>query len=127
MGIILSDRGSRDHLWAINYWSWHPVVEVVRLLDILPQETAKNLHTSCCGYGLTEEEAQQVADALETHVLPRIALNDRVLLDGSITKDPDDNVMHTDPATDWKNYSTSLTVLKEFVLFCRSCSGFDVR
>lgn len=126
MGIILADCGSGDHSWAPNYWAWRPIVEVIQLLDILPAQTVENLHEPFCGNGLTEAEARRVADAIEAHVLPGIALHERVLLDGSTTSAPDDFVMHREPNSVWRNYSTSRDALVEFVQFCRTCAGFTV-
>ena len=127
MGIILADLGNRDHSWAPNYWTWRPIVEVIQLLNIVPKETAENLHEPYCGYGLSEAEARQVADAIEARVLPGIAVDQRMLLDGSATSARDDLVMHYEPSSTWRNYSTSRESLVEFVQFCRTCSGFTVQ
>jgi hypothetical protein len=124
MGISLHDLRPDGDSFQVNFWNWHPIVELIRQLRVLPDERAAALHEPFCHNGLTKAEAKLVADALEVHVLPTLRHDERALLDGSRTSEPDDFVFHkVDPA---RNYSTTRAVLERFVAYCRTCSGFEV-
>jgi hypothetical protein len=124
MGISLRDLKQEDHWFQVNFWNWRPIVELIRRLDILPDERAVALHEPFCNNGLTKAEANLVADALEARVLPTLGDHERVLLDGARTSEPDDFVFHR--TEQFKNYSTSRAVLERFITYCRTCSGFEV-
>ncbi len=124
MGISLCDLVDDDHWFNVNFWNWRPIVELVRSLKVIDDDKAKALHEPFCGNGLTASEARHVADALETLVLPKLEEGERVLLDGSTTKEPDDFKFHRVEVE--KNYSISPEVLRKFIAYCRACSGFEV-
>lgn len=124
MGITLLDEKEERPSFSINFWHWRAIVEAVRRLDVLPLEKVDGLHEPFCGNGLTREEALQVADAIEKKLLPALEPEQRVLLHGAITDEPDDGVLHK--AEQERNYSTNRQSLARFAEFCRSCSGFRV-
>jgi hypothetical protein len=124
MGISLKATGSNDQWFEINFWNWRPIVELIRTLDVIPNERVDELHQPYCGYGLSDAEAIAVAAALEAKVLPGLSAQERVLLDGTTTTQPDDYVFHKKEQA--KNYSTTKPVLMEFIQFCRTCKGFTV-
>lgn len=124
MGISLHDLRPDGDTFHVNFWNWRPIVELIRQLRVLPDERVAALHEPFCHNGLTEGEAKLVADALEARVLLTLRDDERVLLDGSRTSEPDDFVFHkVDPA---RNYGTTRGVLERFIAYCRACSGFEV-
>lgn len=124
MGITLLDEKEDAPSFSLNFWHWRAIVEAARRLQVLPAEKIDSLHQPFCGNGLTKDEAQRVADAIEQTLLPVLTSGQRVLLNGETTVGPDDLVFHeSDPG---RNYSTNREVLARFAEFCRSCSGFTV-
>jgi len=124
MSVILFDRGDKDRTYYLNLWHWHTIVEAVRRLKIIPEPRAIDLHVSFIGAGLTGEEAGEVAAALRASIIPTLAHEERLLLDGSKTAAPADGVLdHVDPL---KCYSTDAAALEGFAEFCDSCDGFNV-
>lgn len=124
MGISLRDLKREDHWFHVNFWNWRPLVELIRQLDVIAPDRVTGLHEPFCNNGLTEAEAKLVADALEARVLPTLGDDERVLLDGARTMEPDDFVFHR--TDQFKNYSTSRAVLGQFIAYCRASSGFEV-
>ncbi|WP_438016845.1 hypothetical protein WMF18_39615 [Sorangium sp. So ce315] len=126
MGIILSDLGRRDAAgFHVNFWHWRALVEAIRRLDVLPGTRVDGLHEPFCGNGLTQEESRFAADKLEACLLPTLAEDDRLLLDGRLTRDPDDGTFYKGEDAH-KNYSTNRAVLLAFIRFLRGCGGFEV-
>jgi hypothetical protein len=124
MGISLRSLGNEDHWFEVNFWNWRPIVELIRSLAVIPDERVNELHQPFCNFGLSEAEAIAVAAALEAKVLPGLSGQERVLLDTSTTREPDDYVLHKEEPA--RNYSTTKLVLVEFIQFCRTCKGFVV-
>ena len=38
MGISLRDRQDHEHWCDFNFWTWRPIVEMIRSLQLLPDE-----------------------------------------------------------------------------------------
>lgn len=125
LGMTLFDQKTNAIVFDVNFWHWRAVVEAVRSLGVLPEERVDALHTQFVGE-LTAEEAQTVAAAVRERLLPNLREDERLLLDGRRTTEPDDGVMHYDPAEQHMNYSTDRRVLGEFAKCCESCGGFRV-
>ncbi|WP_437569968.1 hypothetical protein [Sorangium sp. So ce542] len=122
----MNDLGRPDDLgFRVNFWHWRSLVEAIRRLNVLPDTRVADLHEQFCGNGLTQEECRLVADALEAHLLTTLAEGDRLLLDGGVTRDPDDGTLYKGEDAH-RNYSTNRTVLLTFIRFLRECSGFEV-
>ena len=126
MGVSLFDRTTNGIVFDVNFWHYRAIVEAIRSLGVLPDEKVDTLHESWQDTGLTTEEARLVAEAIRTRLLPTLGEDDRLLLDGQRTTEPDDGVMHYNPAEQHKNYSTNRRVLEEFVKCCETCNGFSV-
>ena len=126
MGVSLFDRTTNGIVCDVNFWHYRAIVEAIRSLGVLPDEKVDTLHESWQDTGLTTEEARLVAEAIRTRLLPTLGEDDRLLLDGQRTTEPDDGVMHYNPAEQHKNYSTNRRVLEEFVKCCETCNGFSV-
>jgi hypothetical protein len=58
--------------------------------------------------------------------LPTLDDDERLLLDGRRTTEPDDGTFYREPAEQHRNYSTDRRVLAEFANCCETCGGFRV-
>jgi hypothetical protein len=112
-------------IFDVNFWHWRAIVEAVRSLGVLAEERVNALHQQFVGE-LTAEEAQAAAAAIRGRLLPTLRDDERLLLDGRRTIEPDDGVMHYEPAEQHKNHSTDRRVLEEFAKCCETCGGFRV-
>ncbi len=124
MSVILFDQTTNEAIFQLNFWHWRAIVEAIRSVDVLPTATVDTLHDSFVGE-LTGDEAHAVAAALRQRLLPTLGDNERLLLDGRRTTEPDDGTLYRGSETD-KNYSTNRKVLTEFVHACERCGGFRV-
>jgi hypothetical protein len=122
----LFDRKTNDIVFDVNFWHYRAIVEAIRSLRVLPDATVDALHESWQDTGLTAAEARLVAAAIRSQLLPALADDERLLLDGRQTTEPDDDTMHYNPDDQHKNYSTSRRVLEEFAACCETCNGFSV-
>lgn len=127
MAVILVPASGEDIM--INWMTWRPTVALLVRAAILPTgEREERCLANGCGGHLSEAEALQAADYLET-VVAKMQPGERLLSDGSTTSQPKD---YTVPISEWdKNemnnrYSADYKVLKEFAEFCRRSGGFDV-
>lgn len=125
MGVVLFDLSGDDHSFSVNFWHWHAIVEAIRAAGALPAERVDALHRPFVGL-LRQSEARAVAAALRTKILPSLSYDERLLLDGRRTTEPDDGKMHLIPEDLHRNYSTDRATLEEFAAFCRECDGFRV-
>ena len=125
MGVVLSDLGDGDHLFSVNFWHWRAIVEAVRTADVLPDERVDALHQPFVGE-LTQSEARSVGAAIRKKILPTRSNDERLMLDGRRTTEPDDGTFHRTPEGQHPNYSTDQPTLAEFAEFCRGCEGFRI-
>lgn len=125
MGVTLFDLAADEVIFDVNFWHWRAIVEAIRSLDVLPTVTVDALHEPFMGE-LTEGDARIVAEAISTRLLPTLANDERLLLDGKRTTEPDDGTFHREPAEQHRNYSTDRAVLAKFADCCATCSGFRV-
>jgi hypothetical protein len=123
--MTLFDQKTDAIVFDVNFWHWRAIVAAIRSLGVLPEQRVDALHEQFVG-ALTVEEARAVAAAIRERVLPTLRENERLLLDGRRTTEPDDGTLYRDPAEQHKNYSTDRRVLEEFAKCCESCGGFRV-
>jgi hypothetical protein len=126
VGVSLFDRKTKNIVFDVNFWHYRAIVEAIRSLDVLPTEKVDALHESWQDNGLTTEEARLVAAAIRSRLLPTLGEDERLLLDGRRTTEPDDGTLYRDPAEQHKNYSTNRRVLEQFAGCCETCNGFFV-
>ncbi len=119
------DQKTDAIVFDVNFWHWRAIVEAVRSLGVLPESRVDALHEQFNGE-LTEGEARTVAAAIREWLLPTIGDDERLLLDGRRTTEPDDGTFYREPAEQHKNYSTNRRVLEEFAKCCETCGGFRV-
>jgi hypothetical protein len=117
---------SNDIVFDVKFWHYRAIVEAIRSLRVLPEATVDALHESWQDTGLTTEEARLVAEEIRDRLLPTLADDERLRLDGTRTTEPDDGTMHYGPTDRHKNYSTNRRVLEEFAACCETCNGFFV-
>ena len=125
MGVTLFDRRSNQIIFDVSFWHWRPIVEAIRSLQVIPGARVDALHQSWIGE-LTEVEARVVAEAIRERCLPTLWDEERLLLDGRRTTEPDDGTFYREPDEQHKNYSTNRQVLEQFARCCETCGGFRV-
>ncbi len=81
VGMTLFDQKSDAIVFDVNFWHWRAIIEAIRSLRILPDERVDALHKQFAGE-LTQEEARTVAVAIRERLLPTLADDERLLLDG---------------------------------------------
>lgn len=127
MGVCLTDQANEENFLLINFWNWRPTVSLVGYL-IQPDEADPNrLERLAGGAGVdvSADEAKAIARFLLEQVLPNLGENGRILLDGSVTNEPDVGTLYSEPHEQWRNYSVQREWLEKFAQFCQSCQGFS--
>jgi hypothetical protein len=123
--MTLFDQKTDAIVFDVNFWHWRAIVEAVRALRVLPEDRVDALHEQFFGE-LTEDEARAVAAAIRERLLPTLRDDERLLLEGRRTTEPDDGTFYRDPAEQHRNYSTNRQVLEAFARCCETCGGFRV-
>jgi hypothetical protein len=124
MGFIITDLANEDSKLFVNFWNWHPAVELIRSFSILDDERVEMMHIQTVGVKVTKEEAFEIGKQIEV-VLNPLPSNARIKLDLSVTTEPDDFQMHYGEDADL-NYSATIDWLRNFSEFCKNCDGFEV-
>ena len=123
--MTLFDQKSDAIVFDVNFWHWRAIVEAIRSLGVLPEKRVDALQEQFVGE-LMQEESRAVAAAIRERLLPTLADDERLLLDGRRTTEPDDGTFYRDPAEQHRNYNTNRRMLEEFAKCCETCSGFRV-
>src|SRR5262249_48437964 len=118
--MTLFDQKTDAIVFDVNFWHWRAIVEAIRSLTVLPGSRVDALHEQFVGE-LTEDETRAVSAAIRERLLPTLADDERLLLDGRRTTEPDDGTFYRDPAEQHRNYSTNRRVLEEFARCCETC------
>jgi hypothetical protein len=125
VGITQFDQRTDEILFDVNFWHWRAIVEAIRSLGVLSDSRVDALHEQFIGE-LAQDEARTVAVAIRERLLPTLGADERLLLDGRRTIEPDDGTFYREPCEQHKNYSTNHLVLEEFAKCCEGCGGFRV-
>lgn len=125
MSFDLTDIANHERTISVNFWNWHPTVEILRDANLIDAVRLEGLHESFSGTRITKEEARAIACHLRQHVLQALPHGARVLLDGSVTTEPDDGKLYRTPEESHKNYSATKSWLESFAEFCEACEGFE--
>ena len=123
---MLMDNETDDVVFDVNFWHYRAIVEAIRSLRVLPDEYVDRLHEPFTGSGLTKDECRIVAAELQARFVPILEQDDRLLLNGTVTKEPDDSVFHKTDGEWQKNYSTNKKVLAAFIDAIHKSNGFTV-
>jgi hypothetical protein len=105
----------------VNSWNWRPFLALLERHGVLDADKVERL-----GYNMTVEvtgdEALRIASFLDGY-LTGVPADGRVLLDGSITTEPDTFEFHRDDLA--RNYSATAPMLAKLGDFCRNArDGF---
>ncbi len=120
MSLILEATNGSD--LQLNVWSWGVIHQLVERAGILPEEVwAPKRHNG--GGRLETAQVAALADFLEREVSRRVIPGKRMLLDGSVTGEPDDGTFYREPTEQWKNYSLDHDVLARLIEFLREANG----
>ncbi|SEN77560.1 hypothetical protein [Nonomuraea pusilla] len=116
------DTPAGDSL-RVNAWNWRPTLELLERHGLLDPDTAAllghNIETDVTG-----EQARRIAAFLDAY-LAGVPDTGRVLLDGSVTTEPDTFELHRDDLG--RNYSATSSWLARFRDFCHAATaGFTV-
>jgi hypothetical protein len=131
VSFILWDRlddgePSFDDPFRVNTWNWRTIVAAIGRLGVLPEEQLERFNDHWAGGKASREDARAIAQALRAKVIPFVASDQRLLLDGDRTTEPDDCVIYVSSEEAHKNYSTTRDVLIAFADFCERCKGFII-
>lgn len=94
MGFSLVPRNAAVGDLFVNFWNWRPTVSLIGSFDLIDNERLELLEHSFCGGEVSAEEAVQIADRIERDVLAKMPQDGRVLLDLSVTTEPDDGTLY---------------------------------
>jgi hypothetical protein len=120
MGFTLTPKQGAE--MSINRWNWLPIIELLREHTVIDSEKLKQMRYNH-GTEVSGDEALMIAGFLN-EFLKKLGPQDRLLMDLTITSEPDSFEFHrADPA---KNYSATTSSLAEFRDFCQTCQGFIV-
>jgi hypothetical protein len=126
MSFILKDAANDDHDLQLNAWHWQTILALLDSLAVLPKEKIEVMGISGACPILSKEEAQEIAIALRDKIIPMFSPEDRVFIDGTVTKEPSDGTFYREPTEMHRNYSTNGAILRKLCAFCESCSGFVI-
>jgi hypothetical protein len=126
MGFNLTDVGNDRRIIFVNFWNWRPTVEVLRQAGLLDEERLAELGMQFSRTRVTKDEARAIAHHLREKVLPSLPQAARILLDGSVTTEPDDGTFYKSPQDFHRNYGAIRSWLEEFASFCETCDGFEL-
>jgi hypothetical protein len=125
MGVWLIPNQETVEALKASWWTWRPVVTLLRQASILDLERIGPIPDSSLYAEITVEQAEQIATFLDSF-LRRIEPNERVLLDGTLTDVPDTYEFYRAESELHKNYSAEPGWLARFRDFCRVCGGFTI-
>src|SRR4029453_1378893 len=114
MGFDITDLADPKRIVFVNFWNWRPTVELIRAAGLLDAQRLEGLHQQCSATRISTDEARAIARHLRDTVLPTLASESRVLLDGTSTTEPDDLTFHRDPTDSHRNYNAPRSWLEDF-------------
>ena len=126
MSFILIDTSDEERDLQLNAWHWRTILMLLDVSGAVSKERLEVMGISGACPTLSQEEARSIAAALRTKVLSGLRSDERITIDGTITKEPDDGTLFRDPKDQHKNYSTNAQVLEKLCDFCESCRGFKI-
>jgi hypothetical protein len=126
MSFTLLDQGAENFEFTANVWNWKAALEIIRELDVIPENRVRQLGYNAMGTKMSLEEAHLIGEKIRDEILPKVAPGHRMYSDGTVTDAPDDGTLYKDDDEQWKNYSVSHEWLKEFSDFCLKSKGFQV-
>lgn len=126
MSFTLNDLGSESFEFTANVWNWKAALELIRHMDILGEGALRQMNYNATGVKIEMKDAHEIGSRIQTEFLPKLAPNNRIYADLTITDEPDDMTLHRDGDEQWKNYSVSHDWLQDFAEFCLKSKGFQI-
>ncbi len=126
MSFTLFDTGSEGYEFSANVWHWKTALEIIKSFDILSSGQIRQMEYNATGVKVEIDDAHLIGEKIRDQILPKLAPNQRIFMDLSITDAPDDGTLYKDGDEQWKNYSANGEWLKEFSDFCLKSKGFQV-
>jgi hypothetical protein len=123
MSVILKPTATASEDLQLNWWIWRPIMAELRRARVVTDDQFERMSGNFYGGRATAEDAVRIADHLEA-VAARLGEKGRLLLDGSMTTEPDSYELHHDDVS--KNYSAPREHVTRFIAFCRQSGGFAV-
>jgi hypothetical protein len=120
MSVILARQDGAD--LRLNVWNWGVLHHVVATAGVLADEVWEPKRFNGGGT-LERSDVQTLATFLRQRVLACLAPGERMLLDGTVTAEPDDGTFFRAEADLWRNYSLHHQVLVEVIEFLEAADG----
>jgi hypothetical protein len=126
MSFTLHDLSSEGFEFNANVWNWKAVLDVIKGLDIVPENKIRQMGYNAMGVKVDLEDAHLIGQKLRDEILPKLQPNKRMFADGTVTDEPDDGTIYRDEDEQWKNYSIDHVWVKDFSEFCLRSKGFQI-
>ncbi len=126
MSFTLFDTGSEGYEFSANVWHWKTALEIIKSFDVLSGGQLRQMEYNATGVKIEMDDAHLIGEKIRDKILPKLAPNQRIFMDLSITDAPDDGTLYKDDDEQWKNYSANGEWLSEFADFCLKSKGFQV-
>jgi hypothetical protein len=126
MSFKLLDLGSENFEFNANVWNWKTALEIIKSLDLISEGKIRQMGVNATGVKLELDDAHLIGEKIRDEILPKVAPNQRMYSDLTVTDKPDDMTLFKDGDEQWKNYSVDHEWLTEFSEFCLRSKGFQV-
>ena len=126
MSFTLHDLGTEGFEFNANVWNWKAALDVIKNLDIIPENKLRQMGYNAMGVKVDVEDARLIGQKLRDEILPKLEPNKRMFADGTVTDEPDDGTIYRDEDDQWRNYSINYDWVKDFSEFCLSSKGFQI-
>jgi hypothetical protein len=107
------------------FWS-KPILMLLHAGKALPDDRIEVMGISGACPELSRVEIRQVAAFLRNNVVPRLEADDRIIIDGTITKTPDDRNFYREQHEIHKNYSANKDVIVKVCEFFETAQGLII-
>jgi hypothetical protein len=126
MSFTLHDLGTEGYEFNANVWNWKAALDVIKGLDIIPENKLRQMGYNAMGVKVDIEDARLIGQKLRDEILPKLEPDKRMFADGTVTAEPDDGTIYRDEDDQWRNYSINHDWVKDFSEFCIRSKGFQI-
>ena len=126
MSFTLHDLGTEGFEFNANVWNWKAALDVIKGLDIIPENKLRQMGYNAMGVKVDIEDARLIGQKLRDEILPKLEPDKRMFADGTVTAEPDDGTIYRDEDDQWRNYSINHDWVKDFSDFCLLSKGFQI-
>jgi hypothetical protein len=112
MSFKLLDLGSENFEFNANVWNWKTALEIIKSLDLISEGKVRQMGVNATGVKLDLADAHLIGEKIRDQILPKVAPNQRMYSDLTVTDKPDDMTLFKDDDEQWKNYSVDHDWLK---------------